>query len=113
MLLGRGMFDGRRLLWREGVQRAGRLLYPGWLADLVYSGVPASWIGRQQEIEIGHMSGGSNVVFYLESRGLGHSPEIVEAVLAEAKKSQRLLREDEVVEIVKAVERTSAGAPRG
>jgi 2-isopropylmalate synthase len=85
----------------------------GWLADLVYSGVPASWIGRQQEIEIGHMSGGSNVVFYLETRGLPHGPEVVEAVLAAAKKSQRLLREDEIVEIVKSVDRTSTGASRG
>lgn len=84
----------------------------GWLADLVYSGVPASWIGRQQEIEIGHMSGGSNVVFYLETRGLPHGPEVVEAVLAAAKKSQRLLREDEIVEIVKAAERESTGTPR-
>jgi 2-isopropylmalate synthase len=84
----------------------------GWLADLVYSGVPASWIGRQQEIEIGHMSGGSNVVFYLETRGLPHGPEVVEAVLAAAKKSQRLLREDEIVEIVKSVERESTGTPR-
>ncbi len=83
----------------------------GWLADLVYSGVPASWIGRQQEIEIGHMSGGSNVVFYLETRGLPHGPEVVEAVLAAAKKSQRLLREDEVVEIVKSVDRESTGTP--
>jgi 2-isopropylmalate synthase len=75
----------------------------GWLADLVYSGVPASWIGRQQEIEIGHMSGGSNVVFYLETRGLPHGPEVVEAVLKEAKTSQRLLREDEILEIVRNV----------
>ncbi len=49
------------------------------------------------------MSGGSNVVFYLESRGLPHTPEAVEAVLAAAKSSQRLLREDEVVAALRAV----------
>lgn len=32
-----------------------------WLADRVYSGVPAAWIGRTQQIEIGPMSGNSNV----------------------------------------------------
>lgn len=75
-----------------------------WLADRVYSGVPASWIGRRQEIEIGHMSGASNVVFYLETRGLPHGPEVVEAVLAAAKSSQRLLREDEVLAAVHRVD---------
>ena len=37
-----------------------------WLADRVYSGVPASLIGRRQEIEVGPMSGESNVVYWLE-----------------------------------------------
>ena len=43
------------------------------LVDAVYSGVPASMVGRGQEIEIGPMSGKSNVVFWLERRGFaGH-----------------------------------------
>ncbi|HKJ92216.1 MAG TPA: LeuA family protein [Longimicrobiales bacterium] len=71
-----------------------------WLADRVYSGVPAGWVGRLQEIEIGHMSGGSNVTYYLTSRGLPVTPKIIEAVLAAAKTSERLLGEDEVLEIV-------------
>ncbi|MCB1007830.1 MAG: 2-isopropylmalate synthase [Acidobacteria bacterium] len=74
-----------------------------WLADRIYSGVPASWIGRRQEIEIGHMSGASNVVFYLESRGLPHGPEVVEAVLAAAKASQGLLQEQDVLAAVRKV----------
>ncbi len=40
------------------------------LMDAVYAAVPASLVGRQQEIEVGPMSGKSNVVFWLESRGL-------------------------------------------
>ena len=40
------------------------------LVDAVYSGVPAGMVGREQEIEIGPMSGKSNVVFWLEQRGL-------------------------------------------
>jgi len=69
----------------------------GWLADRIYSGVPASWIGRSQVIEIGPMSGASNVVHYLKSHGLPAGPEVVEAVLALAKRSDRLLTEEEVL----------------
>jgi 2-isopropylmalate synthase len=74
-----------------------------WLADRVYSGVPASWIGRAQEIEIGHMSGTSNVIFYLKARGLPSDSEVVEAVFAVAKKSERLLTEQEILEAVESV----------
>lgn len=71
-----------------------------WLADRVYSGVPASWVGRGQEIEIGHMSGASNVLYYLESRDLPSSPEVVQAVLAAAKRSERLLTDEEIREAI-------------
>ncbi len=74
-----------------------------WLADRVYSGVPASWVGREQEIEIGHMSGASNVTYYLTSRGLPTNPDVVQAVLAAAKKSERLLTEDEILEAIRSV----------
>ncbi len=78
-----------------------------WLADRIYSGVPASWIGREQEILIGHMSGASNVVHYLQTRGLSCGPEIVQAVLARAKKSELLLTEEEILE---TVQEAKAGA---
>ena len=78
-----------------------------WLADRIYSGVPASWIGREQEILIGHMSGASNVVHYLQTRGLSTDPEIVQAVLARAKKSELLLTEEEILE---TVQEAKAGA---
>ena len=39
------------------------------LMDAVYSAFPASLVGREQEIEVGPMSGKSNVVFWLEQRG--------------------------------------------
>ena len=74
-----------------------------WLADRVYSGVPASWVGREQEIEIGHMSGGSNVLYFLAARGLPSTPDVVAAVLARAKESERLLTEVEVREVVQRV----------
>jgi 2-isopropylmalate synthase len=71
-----------------------------WLADGVYSGVPASWIGREQEIEVGHMSGASNVIHYLSSRGITPAAEVVQSVLDVAKSSQRVLTEEEVLEAV-------------
>ena len=74
-----------------------------WLADRIYSGVPASWIGREQEIVIGHMSGASNVVYWLQCRGLPCELEVVQAVLALAKKSEELLTEEEVREVVREV----------
>jgi 2-isopropylmalate synthase len=76
-----------------------------WLADRVYSGVPASWIGREQEIEIGHMSGASNVMYYLKTRDLPNTQEVVEAVLAAAKESERLLTDDEILEVVDSATR--------
>jgi len=79
-----------------------------WLADRVYSGVPASWVGRRQEIEIGPMSGGSNVLHYLRSRNLPHHPELVDAVLQKAKTMNKLLTEEQVLEIVSAAPRPSA-----
>lgn len=74
-----------------------------WLADRVYSGVPASWVGRGQEIEVGHMSGASNVLFYLECRGLPCTQDVVQAVLAVAKRSERLLTDAEIREAVASV----------
>ncbi len=74
-----------------------------WLADRVYSGVPAAWIGRTQEIEIGHMSGNSNVLYYLTSRDLPANPEIVAAILDLAKRSNRVLSESEILDVVHAM----------
>lgn len=70
-----------------------------WLADRVYSGVPASWVGRSQEIEVGPMSGGSNVVHYLQSRGISAGQEAIAAVLEAAKTSSRILDEEEILRI--------------
>jgi 2-isopropylmalate synthase len=71
-----------------------------WLADRVYCGVPASMVGRVQGIEIGPMSGEHNVRFYLHQRGIEAHPVYVEKILAAAKRSKRLLSEDDVVRMV-------------
>jgi len=66
------------------------------LADRVYSGVPASVLGREQRIEVGPMSGESNVVFWLEQHGFAVTPGRVSRILDAAKASDRLLSEAEL-----------------
>jgi 2-isopropylmalate synthase len=72
-----------------------------FLADVIYSGVPAGWFGREQEIEVGHMSGLSNVRYWLEKRRVNASEELVQAIFSRAKASNRVLREDEIWDIIK------------
>jgi isopropylmalate/homocitrate/citramalate synthase len=69
------------------------------LADLVYSGVPAAPFGLEQTIEIGHMSGKSNVIYWLEKRGIEATDERVDEIYDRAKKSDRLLTEEEILRI--------------
>lgn len=66
------------------------------LADAVYSAVPAALVGREQAIEIGPMSGRSNVLFWFDKRGLQVSEAQVDRVFAKAKASERVLTEDEI-----------------
>jgi 2-isopropylmalate synthase len=70
------------------------------LADLIYSGVPAGLFGLRQQIEVGPMSGKSNVVYWLESRGLEASDERVQRIYERAKSARGVLSEDEVRQLV-------------
>ncbi len=72
-----------------------------WLADRVYSGVPAGMVGAQQKIEIGFMSGMSNIVYWLHSRGIEPKDQLVEAIFRAAKEHNRVMTEDELLEICK------------
>jgi len=72
-----------------------------WLADRVYSGVPAASVGRRQEIEIGPMSGLSNVRYYLIERDLPCDNGLCEAILAAAKRGNHVLTQREVLALVK------------
>jgi 2-isopropylmalate synthase len=67
------------------------------LADTVYSGVPARLVGRSQQIEVGPMSGKSNVVFWLERRGIPADDELVEHIFRRAKASATVLTEQEIL----------------
>ena len=73
-----------------------------WLANRVYSGVPAEYFGRQQTIEIGPMSGQSNVVYWLEARGIAAEPGLVEAIFSACKRADRLLTDDLILSEVAA-----------
>jgi 2-isopropylmalate synthase len=72
------------------------------LVDMIYSAVPAWWLGRRQVIEVGPMSGASNVRSWLADRGLCADLEIVERILASAKGSDRTLTEAELLELAAA-----------
>ncbi len=67
-----------------------------WLANRVYSGVPADEVGLEQKIRVGPMSGKSNVVFWLEKHGFECTDERVEKIFRAAKESRRLLTDEEI-----------------
>ncbi|MDO8680433.1 MAG: LeuA family protein [Acidobacteriota bacterium] len=67
------------------------------LMDAVYCAIPASLVGRKQEIEVGPMSGKSNVMFWLEQHGIPPSDPIVDRVFAKAKSSTTVLTEAEIL----------------
>ncbi len=70
------------------------------LANAIYSGVPAHLFGLEQIIEIGPMSGRSNVIYWLGKRGIAASEEVADRILAAAKQSSRVLTEEEILALV-------------
>jgi isopropylmalate/homocitrate/citramalate synthase len=70
------------------------------LANAVYSGVPAQLFGLEQLIDIGPMSGKSNVLFWLERHGIPTSEDVVERIYRRAKASDHTLSEAEILECV-------------
>lgn len=66
------------------------------LANSVYSGVPSHYFGLEQVIEIGPLSGRSNVVYWLEKRGIPASDELVDCIFAAAKQASQVLTEAEL-----------------
>jgi 2-isopropylmalate synthase len=73
-----------------------------WLADRIYSSIPAGMIGCRQVIEVGPMSGESNVVYWLQERGIEASPDLVKEIFQKAKSSAITLEEAEILEICTA-----------
>jgi len=76
------------------------------LANSIYSGVPSHLFGLEQIIEIGPLSGRSNVIYWLEKRSIAASDELVDRIFAAAKQAQRIMTEAEIHAII-----ASAPAP--
>jgi len=74
------------------------------LANTVYSGVPSHVFGLEQVIDIGPMSGKSNILFWLERRGIPAAEDVVESIYKRAKASDHTLSEAEILECVERAE---------
>ena len=72
------------------------------LANSIYSGVPSHYFGMEQIIEIGPMSGKSNVHFWLERHGIEATDELVDRIYQRAKSSDRMLTDAEILEVCQA-----------
>ena len=71
-----------------------------WLANRVYSGVPADVFGLEQKIRVGPMSGKSNVIYWLKQHNLEVSHIVIDKIFDRAKQTNKLLGDDEIMEIV-------------
>lgn len=67
-----------------------------WLADRVYSGVPAEMFGLEQIVEIGPMSGESNIIYWLEKRGYTPVEHLVHGLFNFAKSSNHVLTDGQI-----------------
>src|SRR5438477_4601870 len=74
------------------------------LANTVYSGVPSHVFGLEQIIDVGPMSGKSNVLFWLERHGIPASDDVVDRIYQRAKKSDHTLSEAEILECIPSEE---------
>ena len=72
------------------------------LANSIYSGVPSHYFGMEQVIEVGPMSGKSNVQFWLERRGIPVNKDLVDLIFRRAKQSDHTLSDEEIIECVSA-----------
>ncbi len=77
------------------------------LANSIYSGVPSHLFGLEQIIEIGPLSGRSNVIYWLEKRKIPITDELVDRIFAAAKQAERIMTEDEIFALVGPATATS------
>jgi len=66
-------------------------------------------VGRHQIIEVGPMSGLSNVQCWLEDHGIEPRPELVDAIFRRAKESDRVLLDEEILRVVQSFAPAAAG----
>jgi 2-isopropylmalate synthase len=72
------------------------------LADRVYSNLPVSHFATGHDIRIGYMSGTSNVVHWLRRHSIEPNEQLVTRILERARAANRVLRDDEVLAVVRA-----------
>ncbi len=84
-----------------------------WTADRVYSSVPAALVGGVQSIEVGPLSGVSNVRYYLACRALPYDDEVVSVILDTAKRGRAVLKDEEIRSLVQRVRPAKAPAAVG
>ena len=82
------------------------------LANAIYSGVPSHLFGLEQIIEVGPLSGRSNVIYWLEKRGIEANDERVDRILAAAKQSQQILTEAEIHALLEPSPQSQPAMPR-
>jgi isopropylmalate/homocitrate/citramalate synthase len=70
------------------------------LANSIYSGVPSHLFGLEQIIEIGPLSGRSNVIYWLEKRGIPTKDEVVDRIFASAKQAERVMTDAEIFAVI-------------
>ncbi|HKQ72649.1 MAG TPA: LeuA family protein [Blastocatellia bacterium] len=70
------------------------------LADVIYSAVPAGIFGQRQVIEIGPMSGRSNVIYWLDTHGIEATEERIDCIYEYAKRSSSVLEDNQVMRLL-------------
>ena len=100
-VLGRDAFRTQTGVHADAIVKAYRK-GNAWLANRIYSGVPADELGLEQVIEVGPMSGKSNVRYWLESRRIDATDGLVERIFERAKQADHILTDEEIRAIVRS-----------
>jgi 2-isopropylmalate synthase len=101
-VVGRDAFRTATGVHAAAIAKAMRKSEDTWLADYVYSGVPAHTVGLEQVVEIGPLSGRANVEFWLSRRGIAATGERVEKILSYAKRQDHILTAEEILRLIEA-----------
>lgn len=79
---------------RKAQQRGGT-----WLSERVYSGIPASLVGRQQDIAVGPGSGRANIRSWLSAHDMTEDAPVVSAIQQAVTRATRILTDTELAMI--------------
>lgn len=69
------------------------------LANSVYSGVPSNLFGLEQVIEVGPLSGRSNVIYWLEKHNIAPTEELVTRIFDAAKRAEHVMSDEEILQL--------------